>query len=414
MNIQQFGADDKDYILASLHGLGDTYIVSALGGAFRKKYCQNGERLFILVKESHRELAEMFDDVIVRVMPDALRSFLSRKLNSGVVFSPHVQTAEIPELHETIHMSTHKSTVALILGLPTTSSLALPVISESAKVEAAKIAENLNVKPGRTTILFPQANSHPLPVSSSFWRNLCESLQQRGWHVVFNDDNVIPLRCVIPLCEIAGWAIGADCGIMQVIVQAQSDCCKTILFPVVGNAVNESFLKVTGDWYDIEEILVGPDSEDLVIERITHGRNAGGFVSQCGPLSLTESMTSPGDIVDHLTILYVKQDRMPDKRHLLTRDIAMLEKLYFNLVQTHPGIQEKRQMLQEANAGAWDANEVLISMRGHVVDDVNSRHAFRAWLTADDFNQDRIRLKKEINEMCGSRICEVKSYDIRP
>jgi hypothetical protein len=110
--------------------------------------------------------------------------------------------------------------------------------------------------------------------------------------------------------------------------------------------------------------------------------------------------------------LRVKHDKMPSKRSLLKRDIALLEHFYFNLVMKYPAIEEKRIALHAANTGAWDANEILISMRD-CNDETKGHIGFRAWLVADGFNQNRVRLKNEINELCCSYVREEKSYDTR-
>ena len=406
MNMQ-IGASENDFILASLYGLGDTYLIAALGTAFRQKYCRNGERLFLLVKESHRELAEMFGDVIVHAISDAgIHTLpLSSQLNRGQIFCPHINHAPTKDdWHKypdgsTFHM-TDKAMIALILGLSPEVPLTLPTISDSAKTEGMEIARRLGVNSGRTAILFPRANSWPLLAQPSFWNKLVSALTRRDWHVVFNNENTMPLRCIIPLCETAGWVIGANSGIMQTFVIGQAYCRKTILSPA-----HMFYRKVDGHWYDIEEHVVDSDADDMVVHEIVNG--ARDVVPSAYPLSLTEPMISPGEVVDRLTILCVKRNKMPNKKNKLLRDIAMLEELCSHLVRMHPEVLEKRHALYVANIGAWDANEILISMRGN---ETNGDAGFKAWLTTYRFNQDRVRLKNELNVICGSRICEEKSY----
>lgn len=400
----------ETFTLATIHGLGDTFFTVGLGQAFREKYCRNGEQLVYLVKPAHYELAEMFGEPIIHLPENEIRSLIQPILKPGAVFCPHVQfVGGSSSWAKNVYRGTQRNTVAMILGLRPSASITLPIISKTVRREAEVLAQQLGFQFGRTVLLFKRANSWPSPTQPSFWEGLTAKLQDMGWFVFVNDESRIPLRYILPICELAGWVIGVNCGIMTSIICGQINCRKTVLTP--SGTGYTTFRDVGIDWYDIEEHFVsGADNHDSrIIEDIVLGDNARGFPAEVGPLSLTEPLTSPGEVIDRLTILYVKWHKLVGKRHLFMRDIMMLEEHCTPLIKMYPEVLKKREALYKVNLGAWDANATLISMRD-CFDGTQMVQGFKAWLVADQFNQERVRLKNEINRLCGSRVRETKTY----
>lgn len=427
------GAGPDDYIIASPHGLGDTYMVAALSGAFRERYCRGERALFFIAKSSHVDLIRMFDQMssIVAIPDgdmDAVMAELEQGghqavLRPGEVFFAHSHVVRIDPCAVAGRM-THAITVALALGLDAWTPLALPGRIPG-NAEAAEIATRLLcVIPGRTAVLFPGARSWLAP-ELRFWTDLTAALEAEGWHVVVNDEAIVPLRCVPAFVETAGWAIGANSGIMQIIVSARTRCHKTLLTRLInGRGPHQEGITphhlIDGQHYDIEEFGV-PDDWSAVITAVARGRNARGPMPSAQPQMMFEVALAPGEILDRLTVLRLKQERLPNKAHMFHREIAVLSEHRDTILRAVPAVVPLEQELYRLNATAWDNNQILFdTMTGGYGDDHwsidheidKAERCLRAFKTAGIVaNQERVRLKNRINALCGSSDREEKSYD---
>jgi hypothetical protein len=284
------------------------------------------------------------------------------------------------------------------------------------------IARQVGVVEGRTVLLVPRANSWPFP-PDAFWMGLAQRLMRAGWEILVNDD-AWPLRCMLPLAELCGWVIGANCGLIQLMVGGEIRCRKTVLTtlmrikdqPPVSPFPYRQMRTVLDRQYDIEEFVVGePDSHGDLIEAMATGRNARGGPADPQPLTVVEVPTSPGSLIDRLAILHVKRAKMPETAHLLAREIDELEPVCAALEKLDPRVAQIRIGLAELNAAAWDADAVLTDAfprddgygtaswhldRGAPDALAKAELCLRAIGTVHRAKLDRMRLMDEIDALC--------------
>ena len=118
---------------------------------------------------------------------------------------------------------------------------------------------------------------------------------------------------------------------------------------------------------------------------------------------------SPGELIDKITILEIKLDRMSDAAKLanVKAEWDLLTASRDEAIEASDELQRLSQGLKEVNEGLW------------VIED-DIRQCEREQDFGEKFielarsvyinNDDRARLKREINELLGSRLVEEKSY----
>jgi len=438
------GIAPHEFAIASLFGIGDTCLVAGHMKVFSNTHQQP---VVLAVRQGHQEVAAMFPGVSRTVIvPEYEIAPLTNTVTVGVpqpghLFVAHPSTVPARLDHCVAHgRMSDAAMYALILGLPPQSRLALPAIPPDKRELAQAIASAHAIAPGRTVVLVPRANSWP-PIDNHFWDLLQARLASNGWHVWVNDPGNLPLPCALPFLEIAGWVIGANCGFMQMAVQSGIHCRKTILsralypdelhgerhpLPITRVWPDYSmFRKVDGCQYDIEEFRVdGPTSWPGAIAAVTQGRNAQGPVPDPGPLLFMDVQISPGELCDRLSIMEIKQARLPSKAQYLATEVTRLTPLREHLLRAHPEIVAFAQELRNLNEQAWTLNEVLIGdyQRGvggpgwQVVEDSTvdglsrvERHV-RAAYEAHHCNRRRVEVRNDIDAHCRAGHVEVKSY----
>ena len=119
--------------------------------------------------------------------------------------------------------------------------------------------------------------------------------------------------------------------------------------------------------------------------------------------------TSPGEAIDKITILAIKQARLNDAAKLahVRREAAALRQAVEPLLQSTPELRDLQASLQAINERLWDTEDQLrtLGKRGDFGGDF-VRLAREVYLT----NDKRAALKREINALLGSDIAEQKSY----
>ena len=118
---------------------------------------------------------------------------------------------------------------------------------------------------------------------------------------------------------------------------------------------------------------------------------------------------SPGELLDKITILRIKSERITDPAKLanVRHERALLEQTWREAGHAGIDISAEELALQAVNAKLWDIED---DIRGK-----ESQNAFDAEFIelarAVYFNNDeRAALKKRINQKLGSMIVEEKSY----
>jgi hypothetical protein len=118
---------------------------------------------------------------------------------------------------------------------------------------------------------------------------------------------------------------------------------------------------------------------------------------------------SAGELLDKITILRIKSQRMQDAAKLanVRLELALLERTWATLGPATQGISADEQALQAVNEQLWD-----------IEDRIRDKEAARSF--DQDFidlaravyhrNDERAAIKKRINVALGSRLVEEKSY----
>lgn len=116
-----------------------------------------------------------------------------------------------------------------------------------------------------------------------------------------------------------------------------------------------------------------------------------------------------GELLDKITILRIKTNRMSDATQLehVRHELKILEQTWSNSACEHESIADLVTKLQEVNIRLWDIEDEIRDCEAKK--DFNQRFidlARAVYIT----NDERARLKKSINNVCGSAIVEEKSY----
>ncbi len=118
---------------------------------------------------------------------------------------------------------------------------------------------------------------------------------------------------------------------------------------------------------------------------------------------------SIGDLIDKITILQVKLEKIddPQKRENVSYELNLLLEILECHVPNSPRLQELSGALKETNNKLWDIeNGTRAKEAKKEFDEEFIKLARSVYIT----NNHRHALKREINIMTGSRIIEEKQY----
>ena len=123
---------------------------------------------------------------------------------------------------------------------------------------------------------------------------------------------------------------------------------------------------------------------------------------------LTE--VSAGELIDKITILEIKKIKISDKTKLsdVEKELKSLNKTYQEYIPVNTNIEENKKKLVEVNLKLWDlenskrAAEKKGEFGEQFINDARSVYKL---------NDERARIKLDINNILGSNIKEVKSHE---
>lgn len=118
---------------------------------------------------------------------------------------------------------------------------------------------------------------------------------------------------------------------------------------------------------------------------------------------------APGELVDKITILEIKSERMTDAQKLLNvrAELEILKAEQVRHIPDDAMVRDLAARLKEVNARIWDLEDAIRDCERNK----DFGHEFLA--TARKIyktNDERAAIKKEINVFLGSTIVEEKSY----
>jgi hypothetical protein len=117
---------------------------------------------------------------------------------------------------------------------------------------------------------------------------------------------------------------------------------------------------------------------------------------------------SLGELVDKITILQIKMERVTDseKRHNIRVELDELNKIYFPLQDRH--LDNFHIELKEVNENIWELEDII---RNCIRTGDKGDLYYTAALNIPITNDRRAAIKKQINEQFGSEIIEEKLYE---
>jgi len=118
---------------------------------------------------------------------------------------------------------------------------------------------------------------------------------------------------------------------------------------------------------------------------------------------------SPGEVLDKITILEIKSERMsdPEKVSNVRRELELLQQTWGETIRDTEEIQKLHAQLKEINEALWEIeDDIRDKERAREFDDRFIELARAVYVT----NDQRSEVKKALNLHLGSEIVEEKSY----
>lgn len=118
---------------------------------------------------------------------------------------------------------------------------------------------------------------------------------------------------------------------------------------------------------------------------------------------------SPGEVLDKITILEIKSERMTDPAQLanVRRELELLRETWESAVDVDETVEKLHAELRTVNEALWDIeDEIRDKEREKAFDERFVELARNVYIT----NDRRSRVKKALNLHLGSQIVEEKSY----
>ena len=116
---------------------------------------------------------------------------------------------------------------------------------------------------------------------------------------------------------------------------------------------------------------------------------------------------SVGELFDKISILQIKAERITDINKLANVNIELAHMVATLGELLLPDVTDKVAELKAINTELWDIENFKRSREHSQLFDESFVHAARQVYLKND---DRARIKKDINLICGSAIVEEKSY----
>jgi len=118
---------------------------------------------------------------------------------------------------------------------------------------------------------------------------------------------------------------------------------------------------------------------------------------------------SPGEVLDKITILEIKSERMSDPKKVanVRVELALLQETWAENIRDTDVIQDLHTKLKEINEALWEIeDDIRDKERAKEFDERFIELARAVYVT----NDRRSQVKKELNLHLGSEIVEEKSY----
>ncbi len=126
-------------------------------------------------------------------------------------------------------------------------------------------------------------------------------------------------------------------------------------------------------------------------------------------MSLIHIPISFGELIDKITILEIKSERIKDEAKLVNvnKELELLEQTWADSPQAVSDIAAQRKALKEVNEELWEIEDKIRLKEADGAFDQEFIELARAVYITND---KRAAVKREINAMLGATIQEEKSY----
>ena len=118
---------------------------------------------------------------------------------------------------------------------------------------------------------------------------------------------------------------------------------------------------------------------------------------------------SVGELLDKITILEIKRERISDtvKLENINRELLLLTQQWQSSAYKDVGLDQEKQALKQVNEKLWDIeDEIRLKEKQKQFDDEFIQLARSVYIT----NDERATIKHDINTKTGSVLQEEKSY----
>ena len=118
---------------------------------------------------------------------------------------------------------------------------------------------------------------------------------------------------------------------------------------------------------------------------------------------------SAGELIDKITILEIKHSKIKEKIKLqeINKELLSLKKIYNKSIKENQNLKDLSVKLKNINLKLWDIEDSKRLAEKNKKFDAEfialSRNVYK-------FNDERAKIKMEINKILGSNLKEVKSY----
>lgn len=120
-------------------------------------------------------------------------------------------------------------------------------------------------------------------------------------------------------------------------------------------------------------------------------------------------LVSHGEILDKVSILIIKKQKINDKNKLLNvkKELNILQTVFQSIVKNNHNIQNLYNQLVDINTKLWDTEDGIRAKEKQQLFDNEFINLARSVYMLND---KRAKIKKEINTISDSELTEEKSY----
>ena len=119
--------------------------------------------------------------------------------------------------------------------------------------------------------------------------------------------------------------------------------------------------------------------------------------------------TSAGELIDKITILEIKKEKISDKKSLeiIDKEYSSLKESVKKSLKINDEIKKLWDQLKEVNLKLWEIEyKVRLAEKNKKFDEEFIKLARSVY----QYNDNRAKIKSDINQLSGSNIKEIKQY----